>query len=214
MRNYFKLVFGAALVAALISVLFSCVNGSANATVTEDICHPNNGNGYVHISVDQHSSHFNDDRTPKHTNKDGQSDVYSTNGLCPGEEPPPTDDPTCEELGNCPPEPCDENLGNCEPPEDPVDYCDTVDGVQDEDFNCPPADNPEKPVRSQKCVGNDLVVSVEFPNGDLEHYNHPNSKLCTTEVVDEDPDEPVSHSIGTPKRLASAPEVEVIEEGM
>lgn len=60
---------------------------------TEVICHPNAGNGYVRISVDKHSSHFDDAGNPKHEH-DGRVDVYSVNGLCPGDEPDPTEDPT------------------------------------------------------------------------------------------------------------------------
>lgn len=50
----------------------------------EDICHPKEG-GWVHISVDKASSHFDQYGNPKHEH-DGRVDTYSVNGLCPGEE--------------------------------------------------------------------------------------------------------------------------------
>jgi hypothetical protein len=59
---------------------------------TEVICHPSGG-GYVRISVDKHSAHFDDAGNPKHEH-DGRVDVYSTGGMCPGDELEPTEDPT------------------------------------------------------------------------------------------------------------------------
>lgn len=68
--------------------------------------------------------------------------------------------------------------------------------------------NPDRPVRSQQCVGNDLVVTVEFPNGNIEHTSHVNAAQCST-VTEDTPE----HSVGTPRRL-DAPKVVVEEEGM
>lgn len=176
----------------------------------EDICHPNNGNGYVHIGVDKHSSHFNDDGSPKHTNKDGQSDTYSVNGLCPGEQPTETVTETpSEEPSETPSE---------TPSVDPT-VTETVDPgcprVPASNEPCEPNEtttatetpvDPNRPIRSSQCVGHDLVVTIEFPNGDIEHTPHLNWRACFT------PGDP-RHGIGTPRR-ADATSVTVKEEGM
>lgn len=74
--------------------------------------------------------------------------------------------------------------------------------------------NPDRPVRSTQCVGNDLVVTIEYVNGNIEHYSHPNHRLCRTGSIPEDPEKPgTPHSVAPPRR-ADAPDVPVVEEGM
>jgi hypothetical protein len=85
---------------------------------TEVICHPSGG-GYVRISVDKHSAHFDDEGNPKHEH-DGRVDVYSVGGLCPGDELEPTEDPTPTDEPTPSDEPTEPTEERTDPTTDPT----------------------------------------------------------------------------------------------
>ena len=141
MEKYIKWGLAAVAVAFIAWMIFSIFAQEVGATKPPrfepvTLCHDAGGKKFVEITV------ANQGQLNGHLGHEGDLIPIPENG-CPVEEEPVVD--VCENIeGNqaTVPEGYSKDGDNCYLIEEPKDYCDTLEGVQAEDEDCPPVEEP------------------------------------------------------------------------